>query len=87
MNVTIRDFSEENIIKQCTKVMRCLAISDKEKVAELLHIDAQMYQNCGEETPKYAKEKVKSMSRNIYRLIRDLDQEKGSRFLRAIVND
>lgn len=87
MKVLIRDFSEQNIIEQCTKVMRCLALSDTEKVAELLHIDAQLYQNCGSETPKYAKEKVKSMSRNIYRLVRDLDEEKGSRFIRAIVND
>jgi hypothetical protein len=87
MKVIIRDFSEENIIRQCSKVMRCLALNDTEKVAELLHIDAQMYQNCGSETPKYAKEKVKTMSRNIYRLIKDLDQERGSRFLRAMVND
>lgn len=87
MKVILKDFSEENVMASCAKVMRCLAISEKEKVDELMHIDAQLYANTGIETPKYIKEKLKSMSRNIYRLVRHIDEEKGARFLRAMIKD
>jgi hypothetical protein len=87
MKVILKDFTEESVMASCAKVMRCLAISDKEKIDELMHIDAQLYQNTGTETPKYIKEKLKSMSRNIYRLVRHIDEQKGSRFLRAMIKD
>jgi len=87
MKVILKDFSEEAVMKSCAKVMRCLALTDREKVSTLMHIDAQLYQNTGIETPKYIKEKLKSTSRNIYRLVKYIDEEKGARFLRAMVKD
>ena len=49
------------------------ALSDKECIDKLLHIDAQMYANTGEETSKAEMESIKRASAFIYRLIKGID--------------
>lgn len=60
------------------------ALSDKETIDQLLHIDAQMYANTGEETSKAEMESVKRASAFIYRLIKGIDYDKGQRFIQAM---
>ena len=60
------------------------ALSDKECIDKLLHIDAQMYANTGEETSKAEMESIKRASAFIYRLIKGIDYDKGQRFIQAM---
>ena len=60
------------------------ALSDKECIDKLLHIDAQMYANTGEETSKAEMESIKRASAFIYRLIKGVDYDKGQRFIQAM---
>ena len=60
------------------------ALSDKETIDQLLHIDAQMYANTGSDTSKAEMESVKRASAFIYRLIKDIDYDKGQRFIQAM---
>ena len=60
------------------------ALSDKECIDKLLHIDAQMYANTGEETSRAEMESVKRASAFIYRLIKGIDYDKGQRFIQAM---
>jgi len=49
------------------------ALSDKECIDKLLHIDAQMYANTGEDTSKAEMDSIKRASAFIYRLIKGID--------------
>jgi hypothetical protein len=60
------------------------ALSDKETIDKLLHIDAQMYANTGLETSKAEMESVKRASAFIYRLIKGIDYDKGQRFIQGM---
>ena len=60
------------------------ALSDKECIDKLLHIDAQMYANTGSDTSKAEMESVKRASAFIYRLIKGIDYDKGQRFIQAM---
>lgn len=60
------------------------ALSDKETIDQLLHIDAQMYANTGEETSKAEMYSIKRASAFIYRLIKGVDYDKGQRFIQAM---
>jgi len=60
------------------------ALSDKETIDQLLHIDAQMYANTGIETSKAEMESIKRASAFIYRLIKGIDYDKGQRFIQAM---
>ena len=60
------------------------ALSDKECIDKLLHIDAQMYANTGEETSKAEMDSIKRASAFIYRLIKGVDYDKGQRFIQAM---
>ncbi len=62
------------------KVMQSQAV-DRAKIDALLHLDAQMYQNLGKESTKTEREKVKTQSRKLYRLIKTLNEEMGKRLL------
>lgn len=59
-------------------------LSDKETIDQLLHIDAQMYQNTGLSTSKAEMESIKRASAFIYRLIKGIDYDKGQRFIQAM---
>jgi hypothetical protein len=60
------------------------ALSDKETIDELLHIDAQMYANTGLDTSKAEMDSIKRASAFIYRLIKGIDYDKGQRFIQAM---
>ena len=60
------------------------ALSDKETIDQLLHIDAQMYANTGSDTSKAEMESIKRASAFIYRLIKGIDYDKGQRFIQAM---
>ena len=60
------------------------ALSDKQCIDKLLHIDAQMYANTGEETSKAEMDSIKRASAFIYRLIKGIDYDKGQRFIQAM---
>ena len=60
------------------------ALSDKEAIDQLLHIDAQMYANAGEDTSKAEMESIRRASAFIYRLIKSIDYEKGQRFIQGM---
>ena len=60
------------------------ALSDKETIDQLLHIDAQMYANTGLETSKAEMDSIKRASAFIYRLIKGVDYDKGQRFIQAM---
>ena len=55
--------------------------SIKERIDELLKIDADMYTNLGIDSTKADKEQVKKNSRFIYRAIKDLDDATGKLLL------
>lgn len=55
--------------------------SIKERIDELLKIDADMYTNLGIDSTKADKEQVKKNSRLIYRAIKDLDDATGKLLL------
>lgn len=60
------------------------ALTDKEAIDKLLHIDAQMYANTGTDTTKAEIESIKRASAFIYRLIKSIDYDKGQRFIQAM---
>ena len=60
------------------------ALSDKECIDKLLHINAQMYANTGEDTSKAEMDSIKRASAFIYRLIKGIDYDKGQRFIQAM---
>ena len=60
------------------------ALTDKETIDQLLHIDAQMYANSGTDTSKAEMESVRRASAFIYRLIKGIDYEKGQRFIQGM---
>ncbi len=60
------------------------ALSDKECIDKLLHIDSQMYANTGEDTSKAEMDSIKRASAFIYRLIKGIDYNKGQRFIQAM---
>ena len=60
------------------------ALSDKEAIDQLLHIDAQMYQNTGKETSKAELLSIRRASSFIYRLIKSIDHDKGQRFIQGM---
>ena len=60
------------------------ALSDKETIDQLLHIDAQMYANTGLETSKAEMDSIKRASAFIYLLIKGIDYDKGQRFIQAM---
>lgn len=51
--------------------------SIKQRIDELLEMDATMYTNLGSDSTKAEKEQVKKNSRVIYRAIKDLDEATG----------
>jgi len=66
------------------KILAYKTISDKEKIDRLLFMDADQYTNLGLESTKTAKENVKRNSRRIYRAIKTINDDMGSRFLRLM---
>jgi hypothetical protein len=66
------------------KILAYKTVSDKEKIDRLLFMDADQYTNLGIESTKTAKENTKRNSRRIYRAIKTINDDMGSRFLRLM---
>lgn len=66
------------------KILAYKTVSDKEKIDRLLFMDADQYTNLGIESTKTAKENTKRNSRRIYRAIKTINEDMGSRFLRLM---
>lgn len=66
------------------KILAYKTVSDKEKIDRLLFMDADQYTNLGIESTKTAKENTKKNSRRIYRAIKTINDDMGSRFLRLM---
>lgn len=66
------------------KILAYKTVSDKEKIDRLLFMDADQYTNLGIESTKTAKENTKRNSRRIYRAIKTMNEDMGSRFLRLM---
>jgi hypothetical protein len=71
-------------IKDIEKITNFKTWSDRQKVDELLRIDADIYCNLGSESTKADKEEAKKKSKKIYRAIKDIDYLTGLSFLHVI---
>ncbi len=67
----------ENIIKDFN-------ISIKDRVDAVLELDAISYQNLGIDSTKTEKNKVKSDSKYLYRLIKGIDEQTGNLLIKEI---
>ena len=67
----------ENIIKDFN-------ISIKDRVDAVLELDAISYQNLGTDSTKTEKNKVKSDSKYLYRLIKGIDEQTGKLLIKEI---
>lgn len=57
-------------------------VKDKEQLAdELLHFDAVMYQNLGDDSKQYQRRAVKRTSKIIYSKLRELDEKYSTLFV------
>jgi len=71
-------------IKDIEKITNFKTWSDRQKVDELLRIDADIYCNLGSESTKADKEEDQKKSKKIYRAIKDIDYLTGLSFLHVI---
>ena len=78
------EMTPENAVHKATQIFDDPTLSDRDKVDDLLWIDAQIYQNLGSASLGSDKEKAKRASACIYRFIKAIDAEKGQRFLNAL---
>ncbi len=74
----------EYTIKDIDKIAEFKSWSDKKKLDELLRIDCHQYTNLGCDSSKSEREEVRKTSRKIYRLIKTIDKELGSKFLNCM---
>lgn len=68
-------------------IAEAMHLTDRQKLDELLRMDAAMYVNLGTESTKEERAEVKGRSRLIYRTIKAIDMEMGDLFLRAMRNE
>lgn len=62
-------------------------LDDRQKIDELLRIDAILYANMGLDSTPDERLDTKKKSRLIYRTIKSIDMEMGDLFLRAMRNE
>ena len=62
-------------------------LDDRQKIDELLRIDAMLYANMGIDSTPEERADTKKRSRLIYRTIKAIDMETGELFLRAMRNE
>tara|TARA_R110000744_G_C19318994_1_gene557405 strand:+ start:969 stop:1208 length:240 start_codon:yes stop_codon:yes gene_type:complete len=69
------------------KILGFLSWTSREKIDELLRIDASMYSNLGTESNDEEKGHVRDSSILIYLAIEKIDSKMGRDFLRAMEDD
>lgn len=62
-------------------------LDDRQKIDELLRIDAMLYANMGLDSTPDERLDTKKKSRLIYRTIKSIDMDMGDLFLRAMRNE
>jgi hypothetical protein len=70
-------------VNDIDKILEFKTWDTKQKVDELLRIDAALYCNLGTDSTKQERAKVKSNSRSLYLAIKKLDRSSGEMFLRC----
>tara|TARA_R110000851_G_scaffold83346_1_gene182151 strand:- start:96 stop:344 length:249 start_codon:yes stop_codon:yes gene_type:complete len=79
------DFND--MYAEIDNIAEAMHLTDRQKLDELLRMDAAMYVNLGMESTKEERSEVKGRSRLIYRTIKAIDMEMGDLFLRAMRNE
>lgn len=77
----------KDMYTEIDNIAEALHLTDKQKLDELLRMDATMYVNLGTESTQEERSEVKSRSRLIYRTIKAIDMDMGDLFLRAMRNE
>ena len=68
-------------VKDIDKISGFKTWTDKQKIDELLRIDADLYCNMGSESTVQDKKEAKRQSKKIYKAIKDIDYLLGLSFL------
>lgn len=75
MKYTIESFND---------VVNDTTMTDKEKIDNLLWIDANIYSNMGMDSTQKERDEATRLSKKIYNCIRNIDNEIGEKFIRLI---
>tara|TARA_S200002703_G_C3718442_1_gene220703 strand:- start:439 stop:681 length:243 start_codon:yes stop_codon:yes gene_type:complete len=75
---------EMRIRKLAENIIKDFNISIKDRVDAVLELDAISYQNLGTDSTKTEKNKVKSDSKYLYRLIKGIDEQTGKLLIKEI---
>tara|TARA_R100000988_G_scaffold100275_1_gene70547 strand:+ start:160 stop:402 length:243 start_codon:yes stop_codon:yes gene_type:complete len=75
---------EMRIRKLAENIIKDFNISIKDRVDAVLELDAISYQNLGIDSTKTEKNKVKSDSKYLYRLIKGIDEQTGNLLIKEI---
>jgi len=75
MKYTIDNFND---------VLDDTTITDKEKIDNLLWIDANIYSNMGLDSTQKERDEAKKNSKKVYTCIKNIDNEIGEKFIRLI---
>jgi len=68
------------------KIVEFKTWSERKRIDELLRIDCTQYTNLGSDSTKKEREEVNKNSRKIYKAIKVIDRELGSKLLYAMDN-
>lgn len=68
------------------KIVEFKTWSERKRIDELLRIDCSQYTNLGSDSTKKQREEVNKNSRKIYKAIKVIDKELGSKLLYAMDN-
>lgn len=77
----------DDMYEEIDQIAENTELDDRQKIDELLRIDAMMYANMGTDSEPPEREQIKKRSRLIYRTIKTIDMETGDLFLRAMRNE
>ena len=75
MKYTIESFND---------VVNDTTMTDKEKIDNLLWIDANIYSNMGMDSTQKERDEATRLSKKIYNCIKSIDNEIGEKFIRLI---
>lgn len=77
----------DDMYEEIDQIAENAELDDRQKIDELLRIDAMMYANMGTDSEASERAETKRRSRLIYRTIKAIDMETGELFLRAMRNE
>lgn len=77
----------DDMYEEIDQIAENTDLNDRQKIDELLRIDAMLYANMGIDSTLEERADTKKRSRLIYRTIKTIDTETGELFLRAMRNE